>query len=54
MNKILVDYEYGFNLIAELLGEVAEIRRKGQYDNLKWRNSKLEILHKLHIIYLKQ
>jgi phosphoenolpyruvate carboxylase len=54
VNKILVDYEYGFNLIAELLGEVAEIRRKGQYDNLKWRNSKLEILHKLHIIYLKQ
>ena len=54
MNKILVDYENGFNLIEELFGEPASIRRKGQYDNLKWRNSKLEILHKLHIKYLKQ
>lgn len=54
LNKILVDYENGFNLIGELLGEEAAIRRKGQYDNLKWRNSKLEILHKLHISYLKR
>lgn len=53
MNKILVDYENGIKLIAELFGEPAAIRRKGQYDNLKWRNSKLEILHKLHIKYLK-
>jgi phosphoenolpyruvate carboxylase len=54
MNKILADYENGFNLIGELFGESAAIRRKGQYDNLRWRNSKLEILHKLHIKYLKQ
>lgn len=54
MNKILVDYENGLHLIEELFEESATIRRKGQYDNLKWRNSKLEILHKLHIKYLKQ
>lgn len=54
MNKILDDYENGFNLIAELLGEGAELRRKGQYENLKWRNSKLEILHKFHIIQLQK
>lgn len=29
-------------------------RRGGQYDNLQWRNQKLEILHQLHIKYLKQ
>lgn len=54
MNKILVDYENSFSLIAELFGATAESRRKGQYENLKWRNSKLEILHKLHIMYLQK
>jgi phosphoenolpyruvate carboxylase len=54
MDKILIDYEYGFKMIAELHGESAATRRKGQYDNLKWRNSKLKILHQLHIKFLKR
>lgn len=54
MNKILVDYQNGITLIEELFGEVALKRRKGQYDNLQWRNNKLKVLHKLHIKYLKQ
>ena len=41
-------------MIAELHGESAATRRKGQYDNLKWRNSKLKILHQLHIKFLKR
>jgi len=54
MNKILTDCENGFFMIEELFGEPASVRRDGQYDNLKWRNSKLKILHLLHIKYLKQ
>jgi phosphoenolpyruvate carboxylase len=54
MSKILTDYENGFAMIDELFGEPAAVRRDGQYDNLEWRNSKLEILHHLHINYLKQ
>jgi phosphoenolpyruvate carboxylase len=54
MTKILVDYENGIKIIAELHGESATTRRKGQYDNLKWRNSKLKILHQLHIKFLKK
>jgi phosphoenolpyruvate carboxylase len=54
MRKILTDYENGFAMIEELFGEPAAVRRDGQYDNLEWRNSKLEILHQLHIKYLKQ
>ena len=54
MNKILADYENAFKLIGELFEEPVAIRRKGQYDNLKWRNSKLHMLHQLHIKYLKQ
>ena len=54
INKILSDYENGFTLIRELFEESDAIRREGQYDNLKWRDSKLKILHKLHIKYLKQ
>jgi len=54
MTKILTDYEHGFALIEELFGEPAAKRRDGQYDNLEWRNSKLRILHHLHITYLKQ
>lgn len=53
MDKIFADYENGFELIAELYDESAITRRKGQYDNLKWRNSKLDILHQLHIKFLK-
>lgn len=54
MNKIISDYENGCKLIAELFDESAAVRRKGQYDNLKWRNDKLIILHKLHIKHLIQ
>lgn len=54
INKILSDYENGFTMIGELFEESDAIRREGQYDNLKWRDSKLKILHKLHIKYLKQ
>ena len=54
MNKILTDYENGFAMIEELFGAPATIRRNGQYDNLKWRNDKLKILHQLHITYLKR
>jgi phosphoenolpyruvate carboxylase len=53
MDKILTDYENGFNMIESLFGESAKARRDGQYDNLKWRDSKLKILHMLHIKYLK-
>jgi phosphoenolpyruvate carboxylase len=53
MNKLLTDYENGFQFIEELFDEPASIRRNGQYDNLKWRNDKLFVLHQLHIHYLK-
>lgn len=54
MNKILMDYQNGFQMIATLFDEPASIRRNGQYDNLKWRNDKLKMLHRLHIKYLQQ
>jgi len=54
MNKILTDYQNGFQMIEELFDDSAVLRRNGQYDNLKWRNDKLKILHQLHIKYLKQ
>ncbi|MFW6259779.1 MAG: phosphoenolpyruvate carboxylase [Tangfeifania sp.] len=54
MNKILTDHKHGFELIEDLFGEPASIRRNGQYDSLKWRNDKLVALHKLHLKYLKQ
>lgn len=54
MSKILTDFENGIHLIEELFEESAAHRRYGQYDNLKWRNDKLKILHHLHIAYLKR
>ena len=54
MSKFLADHQNGVQLIEELFGESALERRGGQYDNLQWRNQKLEILHQLHIKYLKQ
>jgi len=54
MQKILTDYENGLAMIEDLFEESSTTRRKGQYDNLKWRDKKLKILHKLHIKYLKQ
>ncbi len=54
MSIILQDYENCLKLIEELFEEPATMRRQGQYDNLLWRAEKLEVLHKLHIKYLKQ
>jgi phosphoenolpyruvate carboxylase len=54
MDKILTDYSHGFKLIEELFDEPASERRKGQYDNLTWRNEKLTILHQLHLKYIKE
>lgn len=54
VSMILKDHENGFKLVEELFGEPASVRREGQYDNLKWREDKLEVLHNLHIKYLKE
>ncbi len=54
VNKILTDYQNGFQMIEALFEEPASIRRGGQYDNLKWRNDKLLVLHQLHIQYLRE
>ena len=53
MDKLLTDHQNGFELVEELFHEPASIRRNAQYDNLKWRNDKLFVLHQLHIKYLK-
>jgi phosphoenolpyruvate carboxylase len=53
MVKLLTDHQNGFELVEELFDEPASIRRNAQYDNLKWRNDKLAVLHQLHIKYLK-
>src|SRR5690606_18935847 len=52
MNKILTDYKNGFQMIEDLFEEPTSVRRNAQYDNLKWRNDKLEVLHQLHIKYV--
>jgi phosphoenolpyruvate carboxylase len=54
MDKILADYKNGLMMIEELFEVPALIRRNGQYDNLIWRDSKLKILHKLHIKYIEK
>jgi phosphoenolpyruvate carboxylase len=54
MTKIVTDYENSINLIEEFFEEQSIHRRQGQFDNLKWRDDKLKILHRLHIKYLKQ
>ncbi|MDP2042809.1 MAG: phosphoenolpyruvate carboxylase [Algoriphagus sp.] len=54
MNTILADYQNCFEMIEGLFEESASIRRTGQYDNLTWRNDKLEVLHHLHIHYLRE
>jgi phosphoenolpyruvate carboxylase len=52
MAIILNDHQLGMELIEELFDEPAAIRRNSQYDNLKWRNHNLEVLHDLHLRYL--
>lgn len=54
MSKILLDHQDGIQMIEELFEESAISRRSGQFDNLKWRNNKLEALHELHLNYLKE
>jgi phosphoenolpyruvate carboxylase len=54
LEKILMDHENGFKLIGQLFDEPTAKRREGQYDNLKWREDKLKILHLLHIRNLKK
>lgn len=54
LDKLLSDHQNGFDHIEDLFDEPATARRSGQYDNLKWRNNKLFILHQLHIHYLKE
>ncbi|WP_117879347.1 phosphoenolpyruvate carboxylase [Aureibaculum luteum] len=54
LNMILTDYKEGIIHIEDLLGEPASVRRIGQIENLKRREKELEVLHKLHIQYLKE
>ncbi len=53
MSMLLADYQNGLQYIEELFNDSSTNRRLGQYDNLKWRNEKLFVLHKLHVKYLK-
>lgn len=54
LKEILRDYKHGITLIDELLGGCISVRRAGQYNNLKIRESKLKTLHKLHVKYIGQ
>lgn len=54
MSKIKTDYENSLQLIEELFDEKTSDRRQGQFDNLKWRTDKLNVLHQLHAKYIKQ
>ncbi|MFD0835768.1 phosphoenolpyruvate carboxylase [Mariniflexile aquimaris] len=54
LDMILKDFEEGIATIEELLGEPVEVRRLGQIDNLKRREKELQVLHELHIKYLKE
>jgi len=54
LNMILTDYENGLIHIEDLLGGSASIRRTGQFENMKWREKELNVLHELHIKYLKE
>jgi phosphoenolpyruvate carboxylase len=54
LNMILTDYEDGMVHIEDILGGSASIRRTGQFENMKWREKELNVLHELHIKYLKE
>lgn len=54
MQMISEDYQSGLEMIDEIFDAPTANRRMGQYDNLKWRESKLRLLHRLHIQYLKE
>lgn len=54
MDKILTDYQNGLKMLEDIFETPISIRRTTQYDNLKWRNDKLEVLHHLHIKSLRE
>lgn len=54
ISKILKDYDHCFEMIEECLEEPARSRRTTQFDNLSFRNKKLNVLHQLHIDYIKK
>ncbi len=49
-----MDYQDGIGHIEELLGGPASVRRMGQFGNLKRREKELNVLHQLHIKYVKE
>ena len=54
LGMILDDHQNGIDFIGELLGEPASERRTGQFVNIKIREKELNVLHGLHIKYLKE
>ena len=54
MELLLNDYAYGISEIEDLLGGSASERRVGQFENKKYRDKQLKVLHELHIKYLKE
>ena len=54
LKMILSDYQDGIGHIKELLGGPASVRRTGQFGNLKRREKELNVLHQLHIKYVKE
>ncbi len=54
ISKILKDFDNGFQMIEECLEAPATSRRTAQFDNLSCRSEKLNILHQLHIDYIKK
>ena len=54
ITKIIEDYDYCFEMIEELFQEPASVRREVQYDNLACRNEQLNLLHHLHLEYIRK
>ena len=54
LDLLLKDYAFGISEIEDLLGSSASERRKGQFENKKYRDKQLKVLHELHIKYLKE
>ena len=54
LSMILTDFEDGMKFIEDLFEESADSRRVSQYENLKWRDKELTLLHELHMKHLKK
>ena len=54
LGTILDDHQNGIDYIGDLLGKPASERRTGQFANMKIREKELNVLHGLHIKYLKE